>query len=98
MIELWNDSVTFRLITVMVPLMTLVIWAFWYLIKSNDKIIDEQRAVKKELLDSQTREEFILAWDHAIQWHKTTWHKNHGSLSMELKGIIEAKKQIYGIE
>ena len=98
MIELWNDSVIFRMITIMVPFMGLVIWAFLYLIKSNNRIIDGYEEVKKELLDADTKEAFLKAWEHAVEWNKSCWHKNHSAMTMELKGMIEIKKQIYGID
>lgn len=74
----------------------------WYAIsninRSQNKIITGFEKVRKELLDADTREAFEEAWRHAIEWNKDCWHKSHGAMARELKGIIDTKKQIYGIK
>ncbi len=72
-------------------------WAMWFILKSHEQIVEEHSAVKKQLLDSDTKEAFIAGWQRAIDWQKTCWHKNHNALAMELKGIIDVKKEIYNL-
>ena len=66
--------------------------------KSQNKIITGFKKVRQELLDADSREAFEEAWRHAIEWNKNCWHKSHSVMTMELKGMIEIKKQIYGID
>jgi phage regulator Rha-like protein len=58
---------------------------------SQEKIMNEFEAIKKELLAASNREEFNAAYNKAVKWNKMCWHKSHARLTGVINGIIEAK-------
>jgi hypothetical protein len=66
--------------------------ALWHLGKSESRIGTEFRRLRALGLAATTRAEWDTFLTEATAWEKTLWHRSHGSMSGELRGIAQGRR------